>query len=70
MPRCMMFQRFLSILFAAAVTYRKSQDTVPAASLLYYDFSGKPLLALALDPSREVSYLTVDAQSNVWTLTM
>lgn len=54
---------------AVAAVYRKSEDTVPAASLLYFDFQGSPLLALALDPSREVLRLTVDADSNVWTLT-
>ena len=57
-------------IIAAAVTYRKSQNTVPATSLLYYDFSGNLMLALALDPSREIAYLTVDQRSNVWTLTM
>jgi hypothetical protein len=57
-------------IIAVAVAYRKSEDTVPATSLLYYDFSGKLLLALALEPSREISCLTIDARSNVWTLTM
>jgi len=57
-------------LIAVAVVYRKSEDTAPAASLLYFDFQqGSPLLALALDPSREVLRLTVDDDSDVWTLT-
>jgi hypothetical protein len=57
-------------MIAVAVTYRKSNDTVPASSLLYYDFRGNLLSALALDPSREIAYLTIDDQANVWTLTM
>jgi hypothetical protein len=57
-------------MIAVAVDYRKSDDTVPASSLLYFSFRGDPLLALALDASREVRHLTVDGDSNVWTLTM
>jgi hypothetical protein len=56
-------------IIAVGAVYRKSPDTVPAASLLYFDFQGDLLLALALDPSREVVRLTVDGDSDVWTLT-
>ncbi len=55
-------------LIAIAAVYRKSEDSVPAASLLYFDFRGNLLLALALDPSREAARLTIDDESNVWTL--
>jgi hypothetical protein len=56
-------------MIAVAVDYRESDDTV-ASSLLYFSFRGDPILALSLDASREVRQLTVDGDSNVWTLTM
>jgi hypothetical protein len=57
-------------MIAVAVDYRKSDDAVPSSSLLYFNFRGDPLQALALDASREARHLTVDGDSNVWTLTM
>jgi hypothetical protein len=52
-----------------AAVFSKGNAFVPAASLLYFDFQGRLLQSLALDPSREVKRVTVDAESNVWTLT-
>lgn len=52
-----------------AAVFSKGDAFVPAASLLYFDFAGRLLLSLALDPSREVMRVTVDAEANVWTLT-
>jgi len=54
---------------AVEATYRKAPNTVPDASLLGFDFKGNPLFAVALTPSRSVRYLTVEADSNIWTLT-
>lgn len=52
-----------------AAVFSKGDSFVPAASLLYFDFQGRLLLSLALAPSREVKRVTVDTESNVWTLT-
>jgi len=54
---------------AVAAIYNVS-GRAPAASLLYYyfDFGGRLLMASALDSSRQVMWLTVDDDSNVWAL--
>jgi hypothetical protein len=54
---------------AVAAVYRKDNSTVPAGSLLCFDFRGEPLTALALAPSRGAQRLTVDSDGNIWTLT-
>lgn len=54
---------------AVSVVYRKDDASVPAAALLWFDFAGNPLTALALAPSREAWRVTVDSDLNVWTLT-
>ncbi len=56
-------------IIAVAAVYRKGNDSVPAGSLLYFDFQGNLLLALALAPSHGIWRLTVNADSDVWTLT-
>ena len=56
-------------LVVVSVIYRKDNATVPAASLLFFDFAGNPVTALALAPSREAWRVTVDSELNVWTLT-
>jgi hypothetical protein len=55
-------------MIAVAAVYSKGEDSVPTASLLCFDFRGGLLWALALEPSREAWRLTVDAESNIWTL--
>jgi hypothetical protein len=56
-------------LIAVAAVYRKDNATVPAATLLCFDFQGNPLTALALAPSREAWRVTLDSVANIWTLT-
>src|SRR5258708_13896234 len=41
-------------IIAVAALYRKGNDSVPASSLLYFDFRGNLLLALALEPSHGI----------------
>src|SRR5437016_4910095 len=54
---------------AVAAVYVKRQDHSPAAVLLYLDFKGTLVSALALAPSREIDALVMDDHLNVWTLT-
>jgi hypothetical protein len=53
---------------AVAAVYVNRQDHSPAAVLLYLNFSGTLVSALALAPSREVTALALDDDLNVWTL--
>jgi hypothetical protein len=53
---------------AVAAVYVNRQDQSPAAVLLYLNFSGTLVSAVALAPSREVTALALDDDLNVWTL--
>lgn len=46
-----------------------SREKRPAATLLYFDWQGGLLRAIALDPTREAWRLAMDEGLNVWTLT-
>lgn len=52
----------------------RSRETSPrqllADTLLIFDFSGKPISVISLEPSREISRLAIDEKLNIWTLTM
>jgi hypothetical protein len=54
---------------AVAAAYRKDNASVPAFALLLFDFKGNPLTTLALAPSRQAWRVTLDSESNLWTLT-
>lgn len=59
-------------MIAVSAIYENKQgnrQVNPVASLLLFDFRGELLSAHALDPSRAISLLEIDSQSNVWTLT-
>jgi hypothetical protein len=56
-------------LIVASTIYRKDDSSIPAAALLWFDFAGNPIKAVALAPSREAWRVTIDSESNVWTLT-
>jgi hypothetical protein len=57
------------IAVAAVFAKPRNQHVRPVPTLLLYDFRGKLLSALALEPAREITRLTVDPNGNVWTLT-
>ena len=54
---------------AVGATYEKQEDVRPVGVLLYLDFRGTLLSALALDPSREILRLALDENLNAWTVT-
>jgi hypothetical protein len=56
-------------LIAVSAIFSRGKGIQPAASLLYLDWQGNLLSAVALAPSREALRLAVDDQGNVWTLT-
>jgi len=59
-------------LIAVAAVYSSkegNQRVRPAAMLLLFDFGGRLLSAVALEPWRQIERLAVDNNSNIWTLT-
>lgn len=60
-----------AVIAVAAVYSSKegNQRVRPAAMLLLFDFGGRLLSAVALEPWRQISRLAVDDNSNIWTLT-
>ena len=56
-------------IIAMSALFLKADNTVPAGSLLCFDFQGNLLSAVALSRSRLIRYLTVDSDANIWTLT-
>jgi hypothetical protein len=54
---------------AVGAIYSKGPSVAPADVLLYFDFKGTLLSAMALDPSREIAALELDDKLNAWTLT-
>jgi len=58
------------IAVAAVYTSKEGDRKIPpAASLLLFDFDGRVRSAYGLAPSHEIRKLTIDEQSNIWTLT-
>jgi hypothetical protein len=52
-----------------AATYSAGPGTLPSSVLLYFDLHGQLQSAVGLLPSRQITKLVVDEESNVWTLT-
>jgi hypothetical protein len=50
-------------------TFGRGRGALPAPTLLYFDLKGRLLSAVALLPSRPISRLAADEDSNIWTLT-
>jgi len=57
---------------AVAAVYKSkegNQSVRPTASLMLFDFKGQLVSAFALEPSHQIRLLTLDENSNIWTLT-
>lgn len=54
---------------AVFVSKAGNRRVSPAAALLVFEFSGRLLSAYALAPSRQIYLLTMDDESNIWTVT-